>query len=1088
MPLQPHEVDIPLGEGIAEGVGAKLLDAPKIAELIDARWDKRGEYAKRYGSVEIADTGLTSGATPHTALEHQGALLQQTSEGMHRWDDAAGAWVRAHVIHPRPSLIKTDPIARGNGSFTTADIAYSSGHDLACIAFRDDADGIVRVTFVQASTGVVLASSKPAPTNIVDRPRVVFFNSRFVLFGIDSSGNENIYAAVYNPTAFTYAFGTAVLIHSGNAADVGFDVHAASGQTTCHLAIARGASGWKAYKVDTTPATIASRSELVGREAFCIAVLHNPTLSRVYVLFDDASPTPDQLSIDYMPDSYGVAATKTKVLDYESNGALTERRCTLEIKDTVSGALWCFVSHGRSDGKKIGGVEFVTVSATGAPTLAKKFVPGITLATQAIRDVHGRVVLGVSREILFDDGTAIGFDEPLPCGMVVAPVNISEQEGDSLCEIGRFGHDAIQVRGTRQPNDYIGSLVDVEGELWAAYKVVVAKNTGSTSYAASAAQLLEEGWQWGIDLLRCEVDGLALEQASAESLALHGGGTLTCFDGVRCSELAIPFVPHWIDYYDSAITAAIAGNGAYTFPTAFTPPGGTNYNTAVIHYRYLFRWVDSEGNIHRSSLSTPRPREYHMLFPSPTADAGGPYGARIPYGVALSGDVNQRVIVFPKPSITAQNGELGVSLKVELYRTGPNIHHWDEVPAGTDILLGTTQLGLQGAAYALVGVLPIGTVTGHPNLGWVEDPMSGTFTEPLASAPAPYTDLGSEPIGPVLDVCSTQQRLFAIDGEDRLAVPFSKPFSKGYAPEFNAALRIRCAAEGGDLVACETLDDKLILFKERRIYVTPVLSGPDANGNGQAFDPPREIASDTGCVSRTSVVKGPFGILFQSERGIYMLDRSLSISFIGEAIQTSIVGRTITSAVLVSGESEVRFCFEDNTAAVWNYRVNSWAIWNGMGGVHAVMWRGRHTRLGLDGDAEYEAAGTYGAPGTLPELSITTPWIKIAGLQGFKRVWRALILGDWYSGRVIVNVGYNYNDSFVDTHTWTEAEMAALPAMQLKITPSRQLCQSIRFRVREDVDPEHLETVGRGFVLQGLRLECGVRKGSFRHLGENAKG
>src|SRR5690606_12312011 len=119
-----------------------------------------------------------------------------------------------------------------------------------------------------------------------------------------------------------------------------------------------------------------------------------------------------------------------------------------------------------------------------------------------------------------------------------------------------------------------------------------------------------------------------------------------------------------------------------------------------------------------------------------------------------------------------------------------------------------------------------------------EDSGSIRPVPPLNDLRVLYTESGelpAEPLPPLLDICSTQQRLFGLDAEDRLRVWYSKPFTKALAPEWNAALTIRCAVEGGDLVALEVMSDQLILFKQSRIYITPVLSGPNALGSGPSF-------------------------------------------------------------------------------------------------------------------------------------------------------------------------------------------------------------------------------------------------------------
>lgn len=1084
MTLEKQTVAIPLGAGLQEGTGSKLLDPPAVLDLVDARWDKRGEYAKRYGATAIVATGISAEAKPRGLFEHDGALVQATTRGTYRYDENTHAWLQAAAAGPQPSMVRTDPLVRGNGSYRDADLAYDSATGLACVVYRDDDAAKCFSAFVDTTTGAVVARAIPVSGDHKTQPRVVSVNGVLLAFALDGSGN--VVVATCDPTS-AYAWTGSSSILSGCTA---FDVHVASGEVTCHLAGARGASGWTTIEVDTTGTVLNTMVANTGREPTGIAVLHVPGSSTIYVLFDDQFPSPDQLSIDTFADDYSGSATKTKVLDYTVAKTGVTRRVAMARRSS-DGLIWCFVSDDRGDGDTDGGIDFRAVNSSASPQGTAGWVPNLILATQAAEDSTGRVLVGASREVLFNIGGTT-HEEPLPSGFLLTPVTLTTG-GDSLAVVGRFGHDVIDCDGARSPQSdaFLGSLERVGSEVWGVYGVLVAANPGAPSFA------LAYGYQWGVDLLRAAFDARP-ERTQAEGLAVLAGGELAAYDGARMAELAIPVVPHpplWVDGYGAAAVGATAPPNDYTWTASWGADGVEQYTVAELAWRYAFRWIDAEGNVHRSSVSEELRRV--IAVSAQTADP-----ASIDHGTWPTLYDYNRLIFFPKPSPTAIGAEAGAALQVELYRTAVIYRQYNVVAgSGNDTFVQEETRGAGDTAFRLVGVLDIGDVTGHPNLGYVEDPISEPDVPasggPSDAAPTPYVDstppeLASEPIGPTLDVCSTQQRLFAIDAEDRLAVRFTKPFVKGYAPEWNAALSLRCAAEGGDLVACEVLDDKLVLFKQERIYVTPVTSGPDATGGGQAFYPPREVAADVGCVSRASVVKGPFGIVFESARGIYLLDRSLTLTWIGEAVRDTVDGHSITSAVVVPEHNEVRFALDDDTAVVWEYRIAQWSRWDNVEAVDACMWRGRWARLISSSacDVRYESSATYDAGEGRPMLSITTAWIKIAALQGFKRVWRATLLGDYYaSGHLAIDVGYDYESTWTDTHEFTEAQLSALARLQIVVRPSRQKCQAIRFRVRERVQSgqESAPTIGRGFVLQGIQLDVGMKRGAFKLLPVAAK-
>ena len=1126
MALEKRSVQIPLGEGVQEGIAAKLVDPPSLASLIDARWDKRGEYAKRFGALRTASAGLPSGMKAHSVLDHEDSLLEQTSDGMHIYDAVDDAWRRPNAAGPRPSRVTGDPVARGNGTFEYADVAFDDVSGVLCVCYRDDENDVVRTAFYNMNNdGTALAVDVSVPTEIKERPHVIACDGKLHLIGWNNDTARDIYVSTYNPLSGGYVWGAAALVHAAGSLG-GFDAHCAEGENLWHLATIDGAGGWKCYQMQGGT-SIANKVETSASTPTAIAVYHNPAIAaaRVYILIYDTGTAPDQLTIDYFADDYlSAAAASQKVLDPKIVTD-TSRRVTLALDGYSSTDLVCFVSHTESDGLTIGGVDWKKVTKDGVATGSQGFVPGVILATQA-ETVNERCYVGVSREIAFELNSEGPADEPIPCGFLVTPVTTITNALD-LAVVGRFGHDFIYSRWTAAGFQYIGSLVycGVDGTksgapispaLTAAFRVLIASNPGATS------AVYDQGWRWGIDRFTADIEDVPIEVSSAERLALHGGGTLACFDGARSAECLIPFVPHQLRRTGEGTVGGLIGDAIYG---AGLSPKYTGVGASLLTYastgtaneyvigrwkvKYLLRWVDAKGNTHRSSLSAPREYTAHGV--------GGGVGDLTFTGTGNNGEhyltaYDDRVYLLPLPAMTALNGEGGPKLQVEFYRTGILIEHYGEVAGASDTLLGSNPASSQSTTtYYLVGILNISNAAafGYPNLGYFVDPYASPHVNPGTSSPPPYDasgELGSEPIPPVLDVCSTQQRLFAVSGEDRLSVWHSKPFVRGYAPEFNAALQIRCAADGGDLVACEVLDDKLILFKRHRIYVTPVLSGPDALGNGSAFDPPREFVSDTGCVSAVSVVKGPFGVLFRSVRGIQLLDRSLSTHYIGEAVESTLAGRVIRAATLVPEYSEVRFLIEnltgegvpqDHLTIVWNYRVSSWAVWEDIEGRHACLTGPTPVRLLSDGSAHFELADAYyGASGlgaeNVPQLRITTAWIKLAGLQGFARVWRATLLGAYSTNGITVSVGYNYVDTWVDTYAWTADELAALTdpsRLQLQLTPGRQKCEAIRFKISETFGSYGAGADrGAGFVLTGLQLDCGVKRGSFKHTQKDAKG
>ena len=53
--------------------------------------------------------------------------------------------------------------------------------------------------------------------------------------------------------------------------------------------------------------------------------------------------------------------------------------------------------------------------------------------------------------------------------------------------------------------------------------------------------------------------------------------------------------------------------------------------------------------------------------------------------------------------------------------------------------------------------------------------------------------------------------------------------------------------------------------------------GPNLMGLQNDFTPTQLINADTGCVENNSIINIPEGLMFKSEKGMYLLNRSLGV-------------------------------------------------------------------------------------------------------------------------------------------------------------------------------------------------------------------
>jgi len=103
-------------------------------------------------------------------------------------------------------------------------------------------------------------------------------------------------------------------------------------------------------------------------------------------------------------------------------------------------------------------------------------------------------------------------------------------------------------------------------------------------------------------------------------------------------------------------------------------------------------------------------------------------------------------------------------------------------------------------------------------------------------------------------------------------------------------------------------------------------------------------------------------------------------------------------------------------------------------------------------------------------MSLQTSWLQLASLQGFQRVYKMLVLGDYISPHTLtVRIAYDFGAS-VQTDTIT----GAIPE-QFRIFMARQKCQAVQILITDTPS-----TLDQGLSLSGLTFEIGVKSGANR--------
>jgi len=262
-----------------------------------------------------------------------------------------------------------------------------------------------------------------------------------------------------------------------------------------------------------------------------------------------------------------------------------------------------------------------------------------------------------------------------------------------------------------------------------------------------------------------------------------------------------------------------------------------------------------------------------------------------------------------------------------------------------------------------------------------------------------------------------QDRIFVNVSDDPFAFQYSQPWVSGFGVQWNETLRGRVESTGGAVSAFASIDDKLIIFRPRRIGVL-FGTGPSTTGALNGYNL-QDLPTDVGCSEPRSVLVMPEGVIFKStSKGWYLLGRDLQLRWIGEGVQQW-DSQGVTSAVLLDTIKECRFTTNDASGLtlVYHYQRREWSTYTSFTAVDAVWWPGGNayvratatslikelppTSAGLTyGDLATTALGAIGgtAPvaqtGSVIPMTFRTGWLKPGeALQAFQRIWRVLLTG-----------------------------------------------------------------------------------------------
>lgn len=483
---------------------------------------------------------------------------------------------------------------------------------------------------------------------------------------------------------------------------------------------------------------------------------------------------------------------------------------------------------------------------------------------------------------------------------------------------------------------------------------------------------------------------------------------------------------------------------------AKTPPPAGNVANGTYQYCIVFEWIDAKGQIFQSEPS-------------------------IPVTKTVTGGPIQVEMFLQTLTYTDKKEPFRTSVIISVYRTEDNGTIFYKVSDDTNPVYNDLH----------VDRIPFTDNIGDADL--IERPLLYTTGGILENTPAPSANV----------VKAAKNRLFAAGLQNPNQISFSKEFVVNESVNFAPGFTIQLENAGGPITAIGEMDEKVIIFKRTAIYY---LTGDGPNDLGQGSFTVTKIATDVGCSEPESIVQIPDGLMFKSQKGIWILTRGLTTEYIGDRVE-DYNSYDVTSAVVVADLNQARFTTLEGTTLIYDYYFKQWSTANNQNAVAAVNWQNNYVFTRANGYTWIENRTSYADNGTPIIPIIGTQWFSFAQIQGFQRVQKALILGK-YKGehKLKVTVYYDFreapedvfyynleNNSYGTVYGDPDGEVYGTPEgevygitdgiYQFQIDFSIQKCQSIRL-VIESVFPNSTGTAA--FTLSAISFLVGIKKGPER--------
>ncbi len=1039
--------------GLNEGDDPKNLPPGTLLRAENVRMDKSRRLGKRRGVQGLAKTALSGSniATGKRLVTNGTDLLMTDGQTLWSYAEPVAKW--APIDRPPSWEVTKRPLVTSTRSVSAVDTAISG--DLIVTLYI--ATGVY-VKVDRLSTGATVLSPT-CPANIADYqqacPRVLISGDVAYLLW---STSGSVCVSTLNLTTMAIVVREYTLTSSAVTGSPMFDAvigTPTAGVPTLYLAYELASGTHRARIASFTLSTFASVATLdsVGTGLRAVCVMFAALANKVCMVF--SSTTSVVTKITTCTTALGSQVGPSTVeFDVADSAFIAEFDATNMLVGWTRNA-----AAGDASGFDRLGTQVYGTTSHSLNTASRRTTYGVYAVTKPW-STGGRWFVGATTYVHPD--TSPSAQDPAQPSNIVLEIEIAssitgvqDATHPHVATLqnytGWFATAPLYDINAGGPNGGQGKpSVDSDGNVWLAAPFRLREPEGYTTSLSTPT-----GW----DLFK---------------LTASGGSTFT---SANCgpSTLCAGGAPSWSD----GSTASPYGFAHAPVITAISVVAGGAMVAGVYSYVATYSWIDVRGVRHRSAPSAP----------VTGTTAGGNLTLTITVATC---SISPKVRTLT--SVTAPN-----PVAIELWRTtagGTGPHY---------------RLNMDPSASLFVNDARAATVS-------LSDPKGDSSIGPTGSSPTIalntqeqlYTDLGElENIPPPSFItCVTHRGRIAGIGPDLRTVWLSKDstLDPTIAPGFNEALTLAFAH---DKTALASLDTVLVVFGEDSIEVVHG-DGPDAAGNNNTWQI-QAVQSDVGCVNPRSVVATPVGVMFESRRGLDMLDRGMNVTdVLGRAIVDTLTSYpNITSAILVAEENEVRFTCDDGTNGIvlaFDYLNKIWFTRKytdasdtaaaAIKFVDAALVNGVYTLLTAGGQVYRESATSYLDGGTtyVETDILLAPISAQPGRTGWsndnlawQRVKDLTIMGTSVANHdLAVSFALNYANTFTQTHRFLANAVgtptAIGPLEKARVTANVQKCQAFQIRIR-DLAPTGNSVIGNasaGPILESLCLRVGPKDGGAK--------